>query len=66
MNQSFRDVVKERGLEFTPVEQVAQAVWDAVHGTKVHTLVGKTAKKLAFALRWAPWLLKRMRPEAKK
>lgn len=56
-NHAIRDVVRAAGLEFTPVEQVAQAVWDAAHGTKVHTLVGKTARKLHFASRWAPWLL---------
>lgn len=56
-NESIRETVRAAGLEFTPVEQVAQAVWDAVHGKKVHTVVGKTARKLAFAARWAPWLL---------
>ena len=61
-NASFRETVRERGLEFTPVEQVAQAVWDAAHGKKIHTLVGKTAKRLAFLLRWAPSLVTRMRP----
>ncbi len=62
-NQQIRDVVRAAGLEFTPVEQVAQAVWDAAHGTKVHTLVGKTARRLKFATTWAPWLLpKRLAP----
>ena len=56
-NQAIREVVRNAGLEFTPVEKVAQAVWDAAHGTKVHTLVGKTARRLKFATRWAPWLL---------
>ena len=56
-NQAIRDVVREAGLEFTPVEQVAQAVWDAAHGKKVHTLVGKTARRLKLATTWAPWLL---------
>jgi NAD(P)-dependent dehydrogenase (short-subunit alcohol dehydrogenase family) len=53
-NQSSRERVIAAGLEFTPVEEVAQAAWDAVHGTKVHTVVGKTAKKLAFAAKWMP------------
>ncbi len=56
-NSSFRDAVREAGLEFTPVEQVAQAVWDAAHGKRVHTMVGKTARRLKFATRFAPWLL---------
>ncbi|MEE4199871.1 SDR family oxidoreductase [Erythrobacter sp.] len=53
-NELIRDRVKEAGLEITPVEEVAEAVWDAVHGDKVHYLVGKTAKKLNFAKRWMP------------
>ncbi len=56
-NRSIRDNVREVGLEFTPVEQVAQAVWDAAHGKRVHTLVGKTARRLKRATTWAPWLL---------
>ncbi len=60
-NQSFREEVRERGLEFTPVEQVAEAVWQAAHGKKVHTLVGRTAKRLAFVMRWAPGMVTRMR-----
>ena len=56
-NQTARESVKQAGLEFTPVETVAQAVWDAAQGSKVHTLVGKTAKTIAFAARWAPWLI---------
>ena len=56
-NESIRETVRNAGLEFTPVEQVAQAVWDAAHGKRVHTLVGKTARRLKFATTWAPWLL---------
>lgn len=58
-NRTAREGVKEAGLEFTPVEEVAQAAWDAAQGKKVHTVVGKTAKSLAFAARWAPWLITR-------
>jgi NAD(P)-dependent dehydrogenase (short-subunit alcohol dehydrogenase family) len=62
-NRSIRETVRAAGLEFTPVEQVAQAVWDAAHGKRVHTLVGKTARRLKFAMTWAPWLLpKRLGP----
>lgn len=56
-NRSIRETVAEAGLEFTPVEAVAQAVWDAAHGRRTHTLVGRTARRLHFATRWAPWLL---------
>lgn len=60
-NSTSRERVRAAGLEFTPVETVADAAWDAVHGGKVHTIIGKTARKLHFASRWAPWLLKRQR-----
>ena len=59
-NRSAREAVAEAGLEFTPVETVADLAWAAVHGDKVHTLVGPTAKRLAFAARWMPGRLRRM------
>lgn len=61
-NRSVRETVVEAGLEFTPVETVAEAAWTAVHGDRLHTLVGKTARRLNFAARWMPGgLRKRMR-----
>jgi NAD(P)-dependent dehydrogenase (short-subunit alcohol dehydrogenase family) len=63
-NEAIRETVRNAGLEFTPVEQVAQAVWDAAHGKRVHIVVGKTARRLKFATTWAPWLLpKRLTPK---
>ncbi len=53
-NLSKRESVVKAGLEFTPVEMVAETVWKAVHGKKLHNLVGKTAKILAFAAKWNP------------
>ena len=53
-NESVRARVVEAGLEITPVREVAQAAWDAVHGDRLHTTVGKTAKRMAFAARWMP------------
>jgi hypothetical protein len=50
----MRDSVMRAKLEFTPVEEVAETVWQAVHGKKLHTLIGKTAKQLAFAAKWTP------------
>ena len=41
------------------MSEVAEGAWSAVHGEKVHTLVGKTAKKLAFAARWMPGALRK-------
>jgi NAD(P)-dependent dehydrogenase (short-subunit alcohol dehydrogenase family) len=59
-NRSVREAVQAAGLEFTPLAEVAQAVWDAVHGgDRVHVLVGRTARRLAFAARWTPGLLRR-------
>ncbi|MFA5990161.1 MAG: SDR family oxidoreductase [Sphingomonas sp.] len=61
-NHNVRETVRARGLEFTPVEVVAQTVWDAVHGTRLHTPIGKTAQRMAFAARWMPGgLRKQMR-----
>ncbi|MGE5953539.1 MAG: SDR family oxidoreductase [Qipengyuania vulgaris] len=51
-NEDIRTRVTEAGLEITPVREVAQAAWDAVHRDKLHTTVGKTAKRLAFGTRW--------------
>ena len=59
-NHSARDTVVDAGLEFTPVETVAQAAWDAVRGDRVHSPVGKTARRLTFAARWMPGRLRRM------
>lgn len=53
-NETIRQRVAEAGLELTQPEEVAQAVWDAVHGNKLHWIVGKTARQLAFGTRWMP------------
>jgi NAD(P)-dependent dehydrogenase (short-subunit alcohol dehydrogenase family) len=53
-NEPIRERVKAAGLEITPVEHVAQAIWDAVHGDKLDYYVGPTAKRMAFAKRWMP------------
>ena len=59
-NRSIRETVVGAGLELTSAEAVAQAAWDAVHGDRVLTYVGPTAKRLAFAARWLPGRLRRM------
>lgn len=58
-NRPVRDVVRDAGLELTSAEAVAEAAWAAVHGQKLHTYVGKTAFRLAFAARWLPGRLRR-------
>jgi len=62
-NVTIREVVVEAGLEFTPVEEVAEAAWRAVHGHRTHYAVGKTARKMRFAARWMPG---RLRERARK
>jgi NAD(P)-dependent dehydrogenase (short-subunit alcohol dehydrogenase family) len=58
-NRSAREAVRDAGLEFTPLEVVAKAVWDGVEGDRVHIIVGKTAKQLAFAARWMPGVVRK-------
>ena len=53
-NRTKRDTVVAAGMELTPVEEVAEAAWAAVHGEKIHVLVGRTAKTIAFFARWMP------------
>lgn len=53
-NEQIRDRVRAAGLEITPVERVAEAVWEAVHGTRLDYFVGETSKRMAFAKRWMP------------
>ncbi|KQN03411.1 MULTISPECIES: SDR family oxidoreductase [Sphingomonas] len=66
-NHSIRETVTGAGLELTGVDKVAEAAWAAVHGDKVHTFVGKTAHRMAFAARWMPGALrKRMRRDMRK
>ena len=59
-NEHIRGRVSDAGLEISPVSDVAEAAWAAVHGERLHTLVGKTAKRVAFAARWMPGRLRKM------
>lgn len=58
-NEHIRGRVQEAGLEITPVTEVADAAWAAVHGNQLHNRVGKTAHRLAFASRWIPGRLRK-------
>ena len=58
-NQAIRDRVRDAGLELTSAGDVAEAAWGAVHGEKLHTVVGKTARQLAFTARWIPSLIRK-------
>ena len=59
-NRSIRETVTDAKLELTGADTVAEAAWAAVHGDRVHTYVGATAKRMAFAARWMPGRLRRM------
>lgn len=59
-NEAIRTRVQEAGLEITPVADVAEAAWEAVHGKRLHTLVGKTAKSIGFGVRWMPGRVRKM------
>lgn len=63
-NGQIRDRVRQAGLEITPVEEVAQIVWDAVHGDGLHYVVGKTAKRINFMKRWMPGLVRNQQRNA--
>jgi len=65
-NVPIRDRVAAAGLEFTPVEDVAETFWRAVTGEKLHNAVGKTARKLATAARWMPSYIRRKSRELAK
>jgi len=58
-NRTIRETVRAAGLELSSVDAVAQAAWNAVHGTRIHTYVGRTAHIMAFAARFAPALLRK-------
>ena len=59
-NRSIRETVTAAGMELTGVDAVAEAAWAAVHGDRLHTYVGKTAHRMAFAARWMPGKLRKM------
>ncbi len=58
-NRTVRETVIAGGLEISPVEEVAQAAWDAIHGDRLHTPVGRTARRMMFAARWMPGALRK-------
>lgn len=58
-NELARDRISAGGFEISPVSDVAVAAWHAVHGNRVHTPVGKMARRLGLIARLAPgWLAK--------
>ena len=58
-NAIIREAVVEAGLEFTPVEEVAEAAWRAVESAQLHHVVGKSARMMRRLAKWAPGKLRR-------
>jgi NAD(P)-dependent dehydrogenase (short-subunit alcohol dehydrogenase family) len=58
-NRQTRDIVRDAGLEISPVSLVADAAWNAVHGDAVHTRVGKTSHRAWFMVRWFPGVFRK-------
>jgi NAD(P)-dependent dehydrogenase (short-subunit alcohol dehydrogenase family) len=58
-NVPIRDTVVAAGFGFTPVEEVAEEAWNAVHGERLHTMVGAVAKQMRLAAKWAPGYLRK-------
>ena len=46
------------------MEEVAETVWNAVHGDELHYLVGKTARRVNFAKRWIPGRVRKQQKHA--
>lgn len=55
----IREAVIEAGLEFTPVEDVAEAAWQAVTSDRLHHIVGKSARRMRLLAKWAPGMLRK-------
>jgi short-subunit dehydrogenase len=56
---SIRFAVAAAGLDVTSAETVAEEAWNAVHGTRLHSPVGKSAKQMRFAARWMPGFMRK-------
>lgn len=56
-NEPARDRLSASGFEISPVQDVAKAAWDAVHGDRVHVPVGKMARRLRRLARFFPGLI---------
>ncbi|HSG34916.1 MAG TPA: SDR family oxidoreductase [Sphingomonadaceae bacterium] len=54
-----RETVIAAGMPFVPVEDVAEAAWQAAHDRKMHHYIGSTARQMALAARFAPAYLRR-------
>ncbi|HYG25667.1 MAG TPA: SDR family oxidoreductase [Caulobacteraceae bacterium] len=53
-NVKMSDNIRSQGMDVYPVEDAAQAIWEAAHGGDLHYTVGKAARRLRFASRFMP------------
>jgi NAD(P)-dependent dehydrogenase (short-subunit alcohol dehydrogenase family) len=58
-NAIIREAVVEAGLEFTPVEDVAETAWRSVESAQLHHVVGKSARMMRRLAKWAPGMLRK-------
>jgi NADP-dependent 3-hydroxy acid dehydrogenase YdfG len=58
-NEDLRVSLREQKTAIYPVEMVADAVWNAVHGKGLHHFVGAQARRLGWLSRLAPTLVRR-------
>lgn len=58
-NETASQKLRSSGIEISPVANVAEAAWKAVHSDRVHFPVGKLARRLSFLSRFLPSLLVR-------
>lgn len=58
-NRDMRDVIRDAGMEISPVTMVSDAAWEAVHGERLHITVGPSAKRIAFMARWFPGIVRK-------
>lgn len=57
-NQDVRAFLKANAYPIYRVEEASTAIWNAVHGTGLHHVVGARARQLKTLARWAPGLIR--------
>ncbi|PZQ63920.1 MAG: short-chain dehydrogenase [Phenylobacterium zucineum] len=58
-NEDLRVSLREQKAPVYPVEDVAAAIWNAVHGKGLHHLVGAQARQIGWINRLAPGLVRK-------
>lgn len=58
-NVKMADEIRAQGQEVYPVALAAETAWEAAHGSDVHFMAGKQAKRARFAARFLPGRLRK-------